>query len=326
MTISNFLHAISHKAKNPLLTSLFIVLLAHSAWAVDTPNKNGFDLSNSTIATHDIFQGGPPRDGIPAINNPKFVAVDEVDFLRDDDIVIGILSPDKKQARAYPTRILIWHEIVNDSMAGHDFAVTYCPLCGTSMVFDRLVDGQTRQFGVSGLLYNSDVLLYDKETESLWSQLGMKAISGSAVGSTLTWLPSIHTTWAAWQKQYPDSQVLSTDTGYQRDYRVNAYASYFSNDDVMFPVTKNRDDFSNKTWVIGVIINNQARAYPVHLFDHVNKLQDTVGDKKINIHYTKKSRHHVITNQDGKPIPSVLVFWFAWQAFYPNTEVWDGSS
>ncbi|UCH41924.1 MAG: DUF3179 domain-containing protein, partial [Gammaproteobacteria bacterium] len=145
---------------------------------------NGFDLSNSILPQDQILQGGPPRDGIPALSNPKLIKPGNASYLKPGDRVIGISL--QGQARAYPIAILNWHEIVNDEINNQRFAVTYCPLCGTAVAFDATVGGKPTDFGVSGLLYNSDVLLYDRETESLWSQIMSQAISGPRVGTMLT--------------------------------------------------------------------------------------------------------------------------------------------
>lgn len=281
---------------------------------------NGFDLSNSTVPLAGIMRGGPPRDGIPSIDQPNFVATEEVDYLKPDDIVIGLHVDGV--ARAYPLRILVWHEIVNDVIGGKPVVITYCPLCGTSMVFDARVDGKPRTFGVSGLLYQSDVLMYDRESESLWTQLGMKAISGPAVNETLDWLPSEHMTWKAWKEQNPNGEVLSTDTGHSRNYRANAYEDYFASDRTMFPVPKRRRDFRNKEWVLGVILNGQAIAYPVEKLPDGVALRDEVGGEFITVQWDAAARHPRVVNATGSVIPSVMVFWCAWQAFYPETLVW----
>ena len=191
------------------------------------------------------------------------------------------------------------------------------------MVFNRSIGGRLRTFGVSGLLYQSDVLMYDRESESLWSQLAMKAISGPAVDKKLSWLPSEHSTWKAWREKYPHGKVLSTDTGYSRDYSRNAYASYFSSDQTMFPVPHTRTELSNKEWVIGIVINGVAKAYPVAILPDRTSFKDQVGNSNITISYDANNKHPTITDTKGKQIPSVMVFWFAWQAFYPNTELWQ---
>lgn len=299
---------------------MFCAVMICVVQAAQAQTKNGFDLSGLTINQDELRSGGPPRDGIPSIDQPKFIAQDRVDFLRDDDIVIGLVRGNT--ARAYPTRILIWHEIVNDVIGQDAVAVTYCPLCGTAMVFDRTIDGTVRTFGVSGLLYRSDVLMYDRQTESLWSQLAMKAVSGPAVGKALPWLPSEHLTWRAWREKYPQGQVLSTDTGHRRNYKANAYASYFASDKTMFPVPHVRKELSNKTRVIGVVIDGKAKAYVLKGLPTDKAVKDTVSDKQLAIRYDAKKQFPQVTDLAGDPVPSVVVFWFAWQAFYPETDLW----
>jgi len=282
---------------------------------------NGFDLSNAAIPKGEIFRGGPPRDGIPSIDNPKFVPAADVDYLRDGDLVIGLVR--NGTTRAYPLRILIRHEIVNDVIDGQPVAVTYCPLCGTSMVFDARVDGQKRTFGVSGLLYNSDVLMYDRETESLWSQIAMKAISGPEVGNELTWLPSEQMTWKAWLQKHPTSEVLSLDTGHRRDYAADAYASYFASEQTMFPAPYSRRELPRKNWVLGLLINGEAKAYPVRQLPDGEPIADEVGGEQVEILWDAAARHAQVVKPNGESIPSVLAFWFAWQAFYPETALWN---
>ena len=179
----------------------FLVAISRAAPAFSA-DKNGFDLSTSLVDTNQIFFGGPPRDGIPALTRPAFVSLDAATFLDDEDRVLG-LSADG-QSKAYPITILNWHEIVNDQVGSMEVAVTYCPLCGTGAAFLAQVDGETLEFGVSGLLYNSDVLLYDRTTESLWSQIRAQAVTGPLAGKALVQVPLIHTSWAKWKKKHPD--------------------------------------------------------------------------------------------------------------------------
>lgn len=318
-TIRGFSNAGTMFDVDRIVFAFFITVFVSQAQAM-----NGFNLSNATIDPAEILTGGPPRDGIPAINNPKFVPVAEVDYLKDEDIVIGVVRG--PIARAYPTRILVWHEIVNDRIGNDAFTVTYCPLCGTAMVFGRRVGGVKRTFGVSGLLYRSDVLMYDKETESLWSQLAMQAVTGPAAGQKLAWLTSEHLTWKAWRENYPGSQVLSIDTGYFRNYSGEAYAAYFTSDETMFPVPQNRKEFANKTWIIGVVINGKAKAYPVNDLPSNKVIIDSIANTRVTVQYDAQQRYPQVEDKKGNRIPSVMVFWFAWQAFYPNTELWTKSS
>ena len=190
------------------------------------------------------------------------------------------------------------------------------------MVFERKIDGNVRTFGVSGLLYRSDVLMYDRESESLWSQLAMQAVTGQAIGQQLTWLPSEHLTWKAWRQKYPHGEVLSTDTGHHRNYRGNAYAAYFASGKTMFPVPHTRKELPDKAWVIGVIIDGKAKAYPVNDLPADSAIKDKVGNRQVVVSYDAEKRHPKITGPQGEQIPAVMVFWFAWQAFYPGTDLW----
>ena len=160
-------------SKLRLLVSLCVA--AHLTLA--GPIKNGFDLSKVTVPAAEILPGGPPPDGIPAIDHPQFVKPGEVNFLRDDDRVLSVKIDE--EVRAYPLRILVWHEIVNDQIGDRPIVVTYCPLAGSGLVFDRQVKGRKLSFRVSGLLYQSDLVMYDRERESLWPQVAMKAVSGA---------------------------------------------------------------------------------------------------------------------------------------------------
>ena len=202
----------------------FILQFLLISSSIAAPLKNGFDLANSTIPVAKILSGGPPRDGIPSIDKPVFLSADKADYLKPEDRVLGIDF--EGEARAYPIRILNWHEIVNDEIKGKAVAVTYCPLCGSGIVYKADSEGEPHKFGVSGLLYNSDVLLYDRETETLWSQILSKAISGKLVDTKLEVIPSSHTSWQVWKKNHPYTKVLSNKTGFNRDYQRSPYGTY----------------------------------------------------------------------------------------------------
>lgn len=283
---------------------------------------NGFDLSNALIPPEAVRSGGPPRDGIPAIDRPSFdPASRPAPHLRDDDLVLSLALG--SESRAYPLRILAWHEIVNDVIQGRPIAVTYCPLCGTAMVFDRRVGERVLDFGVSGLLYQSDVLIYDRQTESLWSQLAMKAVAGPLAGRSLVWLPSEHLTWKAWRQLHPDGRVLSTRTGFRRDYRRNPYERYAAGPRPMFLVPEHRTELPKKAWVLGVLVNGRAQCYPLEALEKQERIQDTVGGVPLEVSYDPETRRARVKRMpDGEPLPSVTAYWFAWQAFYPDTGLW----
>ncbi len=297
------------------------ILLLTTACASNGDSILGFDVGNATIPTEEIKRGGPPPDGIPSIDNPQFTKAGAVDYLEDDDMVIG-LSRDGV-TRAYPFRILIWHEIVNDTVAGKHIAVTYCPLCATAMVFKREYGDRTLTFGVSGLLYNSDVLMFDRETKSLWSQLGLKAVSGEYVGTEMEWISSRQMTWEAWRERYPESEVLNLDTGHRRDYRNLPYQSYFESPATMFSYERNRDDIEPKELVVGVRHEGAEKAYWIEGIPHNKPVEDTIGGAPVAFHYDADSGLFEIHDAEGNPIPVVHSYWFAWQAFYPDTELWQ---
>ena len=291
----------------------------------------GFDLGNATIPIKKIIRG-PKRDGIPAIDNPIFIRPEEVEYLKDEDLVVSVNS--NGDYRAYPLRILNHHEIVNDSIGENHFAVTYCPLCGTAMVFNRKINERLVDFGVAGLLFESDVLLYDRQTESLWSQLGMKAISGPMVGHELPWMVSELMTWEEWENNHPDGKVLSKKTGYDRPYFKNPYARYAQSRGVRFDVSRNRKELSPrnwarnrkelspKSWVLGTKVDGYPAAYELALFPPNTMVKDTVNGVDIYIKYDPKNRRAVVEHgETGEIIPSVLSYWFAWQAFYPLTKL-----
>lgn len=303
-----------------LIGTLFIYSPAKQALAAV---KNGFNLTDSLVPHSQIFQGGPPRDGIPSIDRPKFTTAQKADYLQPGDRVIGVVV--EGQARAYPINILNWHEIVNDRIGGVSFVVTYCPLCGTGMVFSsRINQDNSLVFGVSGLLYNSDVLLYDRQTESLWSQVMGQAVAGPNKGKKLQQIPARHTTWKSWLKRHPRTKVLTRDTGEYRDYDRNPYLGYETSDSTLFPVTNDApNDYHPKERVLGISINGVFKAYPfVELYKKgKHRLQDTVGGSKLEIHWDAGSSSGWVTDGNGKEHPSVIAFWFAWYAFHPKTLV-----
>jgi len=303
-------------------TSLMAGALALSVAgaAPAAPIKNGFDLGEALIPADQIMSGEPPRDGIPAISQPQFVKAGEADFLRDGDRVLAVEVDGR--AKAYPIRILNWHEIVNDEVGGVPVAVTYCPLCLTGVVYRSTVDGANLQFGVSGLLYNNNVLMYDRQTESLWSQLESRAISGPKKGTALETIPAAHTTWADWRSGHPDTLVMSTETGYRRDYSRDPYANYGDSERVMFPVSNSDDRLARKDWVGGVVIDGKAKAYPhKELAKTDGEVEDSFAGRQLTIRYDPEARSLTVHGADGEEVTTIDSFWFSWAAFYPDTEV-----
>ncbi|HKY53443.1 MAG TPA: DUF3179 domain-containing protein, partial [Anaerolineales bacterium] len=187
--------------------------------------------TKAIVPLDQIVGGGPPRDGIPSIDDPKFLSVGDAS-LQDSDLVLGLdIDGD---VRAYPLDILVWHEIVNDVVGGEPVVVTYCPLCFTNQVFKRTVNAQVVEFGTSGKLYNSNLVMYDRTSETLWSQALGQAIVGEHAGKKLERVPFDVAYWSDWKALYPDSKVLSPETGFGRPYGTDPYGDYYRSPDVLF--------------------------------------------------------------------------------------------
>jgi len=292
-------------------------LVLASAAAAQT--LNGFDLRGALIDPEEIQRGGPPKDGIPAIDRPRFVAPDAAK-MQPGERILGVAR--NGEAKAYPVRILNWHEIVNDSVGGEPVAVTYCPLCGSGVTFSRLTRDGTRSFGVSGLLYNSDVLLYDRESSSLWSQILGQAITGPSKGERLEIIPTAHTSWEDWIGRHPDTRVLSEDTGHARDYSRDPYVGYDANPVILFPVANSSSRFDNKDVVLGVEIDGKYKAYPFReLAKTEGVVVDSIGGRTARIDFDAKHRTARALDASGKELPSLITYWFAWYAFYPQGEI-----
>jgi len=281
-----------------------------------------FDFSRMKIPFEEIRRGGPPKDGIPALSDPRFVPAGEARFLRDEDRVVVVVAGD--EARAYPLKILNYHEVVNDELRGVPFAVTYCPLCDSVAVFDRRTEIGVREFGVSGMLYNSNVLLYDRaEREGLWSQVMAEGVSGPGSGTKLTGLPFELTTWKSWRARFPDTQVLSTETGYRRNYFANPYARYLGSPRLMFPVRPQSRQLPAKDRVLGVWAGEEARAYPVSaLRESEHPLREELAGRQFTLVYDSTADSIRVTDAE-EGVQWMYSFWFAWYAFHPQTKVYE---
>lgn len=304
---------------------LLLLLLANACQG-EAQQKvlNGFTIGNPTVPAEEIRVGNPRRDGIPAIDRPQFVTADEAGFMSPDDPVIGVEI--MGEAKAYPLKILTWHEIVNDSLGRLPVVITYCPLCRSAYVFERQVDGQVLDFGVSGLLYNSNVIMYDRQTESLWSQMAEEAIDGPMRGSKLRQMAAATSiSWERWQSLHPDTQVLSKNTGYRRNYERSPYGDYADSQDVMFPMTATSDRYHPKTLVAGIEVGGDYKAYPLPELEQLanSRLEDEFSGKKLTLRYDKAAQAVQVTDAQENPIPVNVLYWFAWYAFHPDTEVFS---
>jgi hypothetical protein len=252
------------------------------------------DGTRHLIPLNEIQHGGPPKDGIPSIDAPRFAGSDTWDALQynEDDLVIGVEVNGVR--RAYPFQVLVWHEIVNDTIDDTALLITYCPLCGTGIVFERYIDDEPVQFGVSGKLYNSDMLMYDRQTDSYWAQLTGTAVVGELTGSVLPLYPMKIMTWQDWKESFPDSEVLTTDTGFMRDYSRDPYLGYYESSSVMFSVSATDDRLHMKERVSGIEVDGPAfGAYPDAAVIEHGPVNDVVGDTPLLVVADPHAGHSV---------------------------------
>jgi hypothetical protein len=242
------------------MAAAFLVLL--SACSRQAPGASGTPGRTPLVDPADIISGGPPPDGIPPIDDPKFVEAAEADFLSPQEPVISLVLGDN--ARAYPAQILVWHEIVNDTVGGVPVTVTYCPLCNTGIAFRRpVIDGELLDFGTSGKLYHSNLVMYDRQTDSLWPQALGQAVMGPLTGTKLELVPVQMVAWADWLAEHPHGKVLSRDTGVDRPYGQNPYEGYDRPDSAPFLFQGTPDPrLPPKARVVGVQVGSDVVAFP----------------------------------------------------------------
>jgi len=240
------------------------------------------DFSKHSVSYEEILSGGPPKDGIPAIDAPKFITVSEANkWLKDVEPVIFFQMGD--DTRAYPIQIFMWHEIVNDTVGSVPVVITFCPLCNTAIAFERTANGQVLDFGTTGRLRYSNLIMYDRQTETWWQQATGEAIVGELTGLQLVFSPASIIAWADFKATHPEGEVLSRETGFQRSYGQNPYVGY---DDVNNPPFLYRgpatpDAMPPVARVLTIDLNDDAVAYPYDVLQKVNVVNDTVGGKDV---------------------------------------------
>ncbi len=283
---------------------------------------NGFQLEPALIPVKEIMRGGPPRDGIPALDHPAHIAAAQADW-RDDELVVGVERAGV--ARAYPLALLVWHELVNDEIGGEAILVSYCPLCGTALVFDRRHGGRVRRFGVSGLLYQSDLLMFDRESESLWSQITARAVTGPLAGQSLSILRSNMVPWGRWRQAHPETTVLSRKTGHQRDYGRSPYGDYATSERLYFPAPLDRSRHP-KTPTLGLRVQGGAsRAYPGDEVARAGgRVAEAFAGRRVTVGYDPETK--VFSYEVPPGIDVIEGFWFAWMAFHPASSVFSAKS
>ena len=249
------------------------------------------------IPVNEIRDGGPGKDGIPALSEPDFLEPARAIYLNDQDLVIGYKRGD--DIRAYPHRILDWHEIVNDQVNDFPVAITYCPLTGSAIGWVRSVNGETTTFGVSGLLYNTNLIPYDRATDSNWSQMRLECVNGSLIGNEIETFPVVETTWKTWREMYPETKVLSNITGFSRNYDFFPYGDYrTNNNNLLFSVRPDDNRLPRKDRVMGVIVNDQAKVYEFSkLKSEIVAINDVFNGEEIVVAGSKTMNFMVIYNR-----------------------------
>ena len=282
----------------------------------DEQNPAGFgfgwntNFNIRTVNLLEISSGGPPRDGIPPLDDPKFVTIaQEADQYADNAPVVQFeINGD---ARAYPLGILTWHEIVNDVVGGVPVTVTFCPLCNTAIAFERTIEGQVFTFGTSGTLRNSDLVMWDRQTESLWQQIGAEAIVGTMVGAKLNTLPAPIVSWGQFKESFPDGLVLSQDTGFSRNYGANPYTGYDNIESTPFLFRGELDStLSPFERVVTLDLGDEIVAYPFPLLEDVRVFQDIRDNEDIVVFWTPGASSALDARNidEGREVGSTGVF------------------
>jgi len=321
--------------KHGALTEEMFVEKLHDNFdfTMDTPEmepaitlEDEFDETDGvkhSVPLEDIVGGGPAKDGIPSIDDPKFISVKEANFFVDDE-GLGIAVEFDDVARFYPFQILVWHEIVNDTVGGQPTLITYCPLCGTGIVFEPLIDGAQVEFGTSGKLWNSNMVMYDRKTDSYWSQVIGEAIVGELTGKRLEVLPHDVLTYKDWKVLNMNGQVLSDQTGHSRDYSSSPYGDYATNETVIFDVSYEDDRYHPKEPTFTIEINGNVKIYPVsELGLTQSPFKDSLAGIELEINYNDNNTIEITRLDTGQKVVPSYGFWFSIIAIHPFAEVYE---
>ncbi|MDA1038511.1 MAG: DUF3179 domain-containing (seleno)protein [bacterium] len=286
--------------------------------SVDVPNSllRAFpdtDWSQVDPIVEEALSGGPGKDGIPAIENPEFLPISSFEH---SDAVQAIVLEDGNDIKVYPYNILNWHEIVNDTIDGVPVAITFCPLCGSAIVYDRSLPKGETTFGVSGWLIESNMVMYDRDTESIWQQSTGKALAGEYFGEQLELIEFQLMSIGDVEKKYPNALILSENTGHQRNYARNPYSGYGESDDFIFAPSSLDNQFHSKTIMVAFYVGETPIATPwLELKDEFSESAEIQGEI---ITVSKEAGELEIKNENGEPIPFYFEMWFSWAVQHGN--------
>ena len=305
-----------------VLTGLPAALLLGAEEPTETEGAaplNGFSVERHVVPRDEIREGGPERDFVRSIDLPSFVSPEDATWVAPPNPVLGVALDG--EARAYPVHVMEWHGVVNDVVGEVPLAVVYDPLAGAPVAFRRTIGDRTLTFGVSGLVYNASALLYDRETESLWSPLRGEAVAGALAGTRIARVSIRQEPLGAWLQRAPEALVLMRPDVKRIDYRYSPYSSYWVQDKVPYPVRAQDDRFHAKELVVGVEVGGTARAYIGSLVTEAGgTVSDRLAGREIEIFYD--SRLGVFSWEVPEDVRVTESYWFAWKAFHPKTEIW----
>ena len=290
---------------------------------IDREIRTTSDGTKYIVNPKKIRGGGPPKDGIPSIDNPKFVTVSEAnEWIQDNELVLAIEYNGIE--RVYPLQILVFHEIVNDIIGGDPILITYCPLCGSGIAYRGEINGERVEFGTSGKLYNSNLVMYDRKTDSYWSQIDGISIVGELTGMKLEQISIDTVVWRDWKDFHPDAEVLSQKTGFRRSYGTDPYGSYYEDSFLIFPV-ENEDSSSvhPKTVVFGIEVNGKFKAYKESDLIAESEIIDNFNGVDLIITREEDGVVKIFREDTNEEIVKERDFWFAWYAFHPETELYN---
>ncbi len=270
------------------------------------------------IPLNQLLSGGPGKDGIPAVRKPKFLPLSE----KPDSVKLDTLGlvVGKNPVKFYPYNILVWHEIVDDTVDGIPVAVTFCPLCGSGIVFERTVNNQELEFGVSGLLHESNLVMYDDKTESLWSQASGKAIVGDFTGTQLKLFPSSLITFEQFSQNHSDGLVLSDETGHFRNYEFYPYGSYERNASIYFPISDFDNSLPAKEIVFAIPLENAVALFPFEKLKTQKQASLEADGKQIEL---TLNNGEITTLVDGEEKPGYYSMYFSVAVSNDNLVIWD---
>jgi hypothetical protein len=307
-----------------VVVQLSLLLAAVMAAAAESPGKavlNGFALERSSVPKESILPGGPARDAIRSVDAPVFATASEATrWVRPDTPVIGVEAGG--EAHAYPVHVMEYHQIVNDRIGGLEVVVTYDPLTDTSIAYRSRAGDRVLTFGVSGLIHRSNFLLYDRQTESLWSQFTGEALCGELMGRHLDRLVTRVTPFQRWMERHPESTVMALPEPKRIDYRHSSYAAYWISEKVPFPLRNVDERFHPKELVLGFEIGGKSRVYLGSIMTRAGaRIVDEFAGQRLRIAYDGETG--TFDWQAPESVTVTHAYWFAWKEFHPDSEIWQ---